>query len=194
MGLVDFVLILQIFALLNPLSSFPFLMAAYKKKMNVKSVALKSLLVAFLVALTIVFIGPYLFNIFGININSFRIAGGIILLILGINMVNPKEGENKKTGKVNSVIAIIATPMLTGPATISFITIKVFELGTMYLLTNLLLSFLLVGIVFFLFSIAIKKINITVVDIMSRILGLFITAVSIEMIASGFEGIIQLIK
>lgn len=193
MAAIDIILILQIFALLNPLSSFPFLMAAYKKRMNVKKIAVRSVLVAFAVALVIAFAGPYLFKIFGITLDSFRIAGGAVLLLLGINMVKPKE-EEEKVGKTSSLVTLIATPMLTGPATISFITIKVYEIGMISLLTNLFISFLFVGVVFFLFSVMIKRINPTVVDIMARILGLFITAVAIEMIASGIMGIAGLIK
>lgn len=193
MAAIDIILILQIFALLNPLSSFPFLMAAYKKRMNVKKIAVRSVLVAFAVALVIAFAGPYLFKIFGITLDSFRIAGGAVLLLLGINMVKPKE-EEEKVGKTNSLVTLIATPMLTGPATISFITIKVYEIGMVSLLTNLFISFLFVGVVFVLFSVMIKRINPTVVDIMARILGLFITAVAIEMIASGIMGIAGLIK
>lgn len=193
MAAIDIILILQIFALLNPLSSFPFLMAAYKKRMNVRKIAVRSVLVAFAVALVIAFAGPYLFKIFGITLDSFRIAGGAVLLLLGINMVKPKE-EEEKVGKTSSLVTLIATPMLTGPATISFITIKVYEIGMVSLLTNLSIAFLFVGAIFFLFSVMIKRINPTVVDIMARILGLFITAVAIEMIASGIMGIAGLIK
>jgi multiple antibiotic resistance protein len=184
-------LIIQIFALINPLASFPFLISAYEKKMNVKIIAVKSVLVAFVLAILITLIGPSLFTIFGITLDSFRIAGGIVLLLLGIDMVRPKEEEHK-VGKINSLIAIIATPLLTGPATISFITIKAFELGKMHVLYNVCIAFVLVAIVFILFSFLISKINTTVVDIASRIMGLFLTAVSIEMIASGIQGIFHI--
>jgi multiple antibiotic resistance protein len=188
---VDFSLIIQIFALLNPMASLPFLIAAANKNMDVRSVAIKSVLVAFIIALTIVFVGPVLFSIFGITIDSFRIAGGIILLLLGINMVRPKEDSAKDLNKINSLIAILATPLLTGPGTISFITIKAFELGKMQIIFNLCFAFVLVAIIFISFSFAIKKINVTVVDIISRVMGLLLTAVAIEMMAKGIEGLIK---
>ncbi len=183
-------LILQIFALIDPPASFPFLMSANKKKMDVKLIAVKATTVAFLIALIITFIGPFLFSIFGITFDSFRIAGGLILLLLGIDMVRPQKKEGEEPGQINSLITLIATPILTGPATISFVTIKAYEIGKVSLLINLCLAFLVVGIVLFLFSLMINKINVTVVDIMSRIMGLFLTAVAIEMLAKGIEGII----
>lgn len=197
MTALNFALIIQIFALLNPLASFPFLISAYGKRMNVKSIAVKAVLVAFLIAVVITLIGPFLFQVFGITLDSFRIAGGVVLLLLGIDMVWPKREEYKiikgdhKTSRVHGLITIIATPLLTGPATISFITIKAFEMGKINVLVNLCLAFLLVGILFILFSLMIKRINAIVVDIISRVMGLFLTAVAIEMMAKGIEGIIR---
>lgn len=185
----DIALILQIFVLLNPLASFPFLINAYKKKFNVKLIATKAVSVAFIIALAIIFIGPALFSVFGITLNSFRIAGGIVILLLGINMVRPSEGHNNNI-HIQSLITIIATPLLTGPATISFLTIKVYEIGKTTLLINLILAFVLVTIVFLLFSHLVDKINARIVDIASRILGLFLTAVAIELIANGIQGIL----
>lgn len=187
---INIALVIQLFALLNPLASFPFLLSAYEKKVNVKAVAIKAILVAFLLAVVIVFVGPYLFKAFGINLDSFRIAGGIVLLLLGINMVNAKPEDVKSTG-VNGLIAIIATPLLTGPAVISFVTIKAYEIGKIPVLMNICIAFILVALLFIIFSLTIHKINVTVVDITSRVMGLFLCAVSIEMMAAGVEGIIQ---
>lgn len=189
MDWIDIALVIQVFALLNPLSSFPFLIAAYQKKMNVKAIAVKSVIVAFIIAVVIALLGMQLFNVFGIDVSSFRVAGGIILLLLAINMVRPKE-NGFQVEKITSLITIIATPMLTGPGTISFITIKVYEIGTAAMLLNLCVAFVLVAIVFILFSFAVDRINITLVDILSRILGLFLAAVAIQMISKGIEGII----
>ncbi len=184
----DIALILQIFVLLNPLASFPFLMNAYKKKHNVKIIAAKAVSVAFIIAIATVFLGPSLFSVFGITLNSFRIAGGVVLLLLGINMVRPSDGHHNNI-QIQSLITIIATPLLTGPATISFLTIKVYEIGRITLLINLISAFILVAIVFFLFSCLVNKINARIIDIVSRVLGLFLTAVAIELISDGIQGI-----
>ncbi len=182
-------LVFQIFVLLNPLSSFPILMAAHKKKMNVRNIAIKAVLTAFIVAVLMALIGPSLFKVFGVTLDSFRVAGGIVLLILGINTIKPKKRDDHIT-TIDSITSIIATPMLTGPATISFITIKTYELGFMNVLFNIIGAFVLVGILFILFGFAVEKIPAKIVDIASRILGLFLIAVSIEMIAHGIKGLI----
>jgi len=134
--------------------------------------------------------GPVLFKVFGVSLDAFRIAGGIVLLLLGLSTIRPQKNGDREVTGVESTISIIATPMLTGPATISFITIKTYELGFSHLFFNITYAFIIVGLLFILFGFAISKINTTLIDISSRILGLFLTAVAIEMMAKGISGII----
>ena len=108
-------------------------------------------------------------------------------------MVIPKEESEKEITGIDSTIALIATPMLTGPGTISFITIKSYDIGRTAVLFNLCASFLLVGAVFLLFSFLVSKVNEKLVNIVSRILGLFLMAVAVEMITKGFQVMITTI-
>ena len=191
MDIIDFALIIQLFILINPLSSFPVLLAASKNRMNVKRIAFSAVIIAFFIAMIIAIAGTALFSLFRVSIDSFRIAGGIVLLLLGLDKIRPKDNENKKENikEGDALASIIATPLLTGPALISFITIKAYELGRISIISNLFLSFIAVGIVFVVFGFTIKRINPKVIDITSRVLGLFLTAVAIEMIAKGIHGL-----
>jgi multiple antibiotic resistance protein len=184
--------IIQLFALLNPLSSFPVLLSAYKSKLNVRKIAANAVLLAFLIALIIALFGQYLFELFGISLDSFKIAGGIVLLLLGLETIRAKEKEEKVT-KTDSLISIIATPLLTGPGTMSYITIKAYEIGKVKMVFNIFFAFILVAIVFMVFSFSVKKINPKVINISSRILGLFLTAVAIQLIATGIQGVLHIV-
>jgi multiple antibiotic resistance protein len=187
--LLDLSLIIQIFVLINPLSSLPVLIGAYKSKLNVKKIAILSVLVAFILAIVIILFGPYLFGIFKISIDSFRIAGGVVLMLLGLETIRSKR-DVKPVKKIDSIISIIATPLLTGPATISYLIIQTYELGIITLLLNIIGAFILVAIVFGIFSIMIPRINMKVVEISSKILGLFLTAIAIQMIATGIHNLL----
>ncbi|MEM4662859.1 MAG: MarC family protein [Candidatus Diapherotrites archaeon] len=187
--IINIPLILQIFVLINPLSSLPVLVAAHSKKMKVKEIALRATLIALSIAIAIIFIGPFLFSIFNISINSFRVAGGIILLLLGISTARRSDDPRASPDNAEALTSLIATPLLTGPATISFLTIKTYEIGLISILINTLASFLIVGLVFVIFAALIPKINTKVIGILSRILGLFLTAVAVEMITNGLKGI-----
>lgn len=191
MNWINIALIVQMFVLINPFSSFPVLFTAYQNKMNVKKIAIQSSILAFIIAVIICLIGAKLFGFFGITVDSFRIAGGICLLLLGLDTIRDKHSK-ESVGKIDSLISILATPLLTGPATISFIIIKSLEIGRTVLLLNIVITFILVGIVFVLFSYSIKKINFRVIEISSKILGLFLTAMAIELIFTGAYNLISL--
>ena len=187
--MVNFALVMQMFALLNPLSSFPVLMAAYKKKLDVRGIAVKASLVAYLVAMFCLFLGPQFFSLYGVSIDAFRVAGGVILFLLGIETVRPKP-VHEELGEVDSLIAIIATPLLTGPAVISFLTIKAMETGAVSLVPDVTISFLVVGAIFYIFSVMLPRINEKAVEILSKIMGLFLTAIAVEMIAKGMSALL----
>jgi len=191
--IISLVIIVQLFVLLNPLSSFPVLLSAYKSNLNVKRIAIEAVLLAFSIALIIAFFGQYIFELFGVNLDSFKIAGGIVLLLLGLETIRAEEGRGK-IGKTDSLISIIATPLLTGPGTISFIIIKIYEIGRVNMVFNILVAFILVAAVFLIFSFSVNKINPKVVNISSRIFGLFLTAVAIQLIAEGIKGILHIVS
>ncbi len=187
---IELAFILQLFALLNPLSSFPVLIAASKNKLDVKEIAIKASLVAFVIAMAVILFGQSLFALYGISLNSFKVAGGAILFLLGIETVRANGEVKKDVSEVDSYIAILATPLLTGPAVISFLTIKTIELGSIdSMLANTTICFIAVGVVFYVFSIVIKKIDVRIIEILSKVLGLFLTAIAIEMMANGFTGL-----
>ena len=181
--------IMQMFALLNPLSSFPVLMSAYKKKLDVRGIAVKASVVAYLVAMFCLFFGPQFFSLYGVSIDAFRVAGGVILFLLGIETVRPKP-VHEEIGEVDSLIAIIATPLLTGPAVISVLTIKAMEYGAMPLVPDVTISFIIVGAIFYIFSVMLPRINEKAVEILSKIMGLFLTAIAVEMIAKGMSALL----
>jgi len=181
--------IMQMFALLNPLSSFPVLMATYKKKLDVRGIAIKASIVAYLVAMFCLFLGPQFFSLYGVSIDAFRLAGGVILFLLGIETVRPKP-VREDIGEVDSLIAIIATPLLTGPAVISFLTIKAMEAGAVPLVPDVTISFLIVGAIFYIFSVMPAPVKKKAGEIVSKIMGLFLTAIAVEMMAKGMSALL----
>jgi len=184
-------LILQLFVLLNPLSSAPFLIKLQKRGIDVKGVARQAVLTAFIVALTIAVAGRSLFQLFGITPNSFRVAGGIVIMLLGLETIRGDEDESPTAGGLDNFIAILATPILTGPATMSYITLKTFEEGILKVVANLIVAFIGVAAVMYVMTMMISRVNARLIGIMSRILGLFLTAMAVEMMAKGLDGLIR---
>jgi multiple antibiotic resistance protein len=112
-----FVLLLGI---MDPLVSLVALLAFTKgmKDDERTKVAVRAVMVAALVFFVFAIGGGVMLQVLGIHIESFRAAGGIVLILLGIQMglgiSFPKEKED-----VSEIAVVIGTPMITGPATIS---------------------------------------------------------------------------
>ncbi len=179
-------LVLKIFFLLNPLSSVPLLFLAYKRKMDVRKVAVYSVGLALLVAFGFVLLGPLLFQVYGIGLDSFRVAGGVLVFLLGLSMARDKDGDYDKA-KPDDLINIIATPLLTGPATLSFLIITTAEVGAASVIANLVGAFALVAFLFLLITYFIRKVNLSYIMFISRLFGLFLVALGIEMMVAGLK-------
>lgn len=189
MGLVES--ILQLFFLINPLASIPVLVAAYEKGFNVRHIAINAVILAFVIAFSFIFVGRFLFMAFGISLESFRAAGGLVIILLGLDMVLRRErvGQEEVT-QARAFISLIATPLLTGPATLSFLTILAIDSGLTFTLITLVVSFTLVAAVFLVLSWLIPKINVTYIEFASKIFGLFLIAFGLEMLAEGARKLI----
>jgi multiple antibiotic resistance protein len=186
----DPALIAQLFVLINPFSSLTVLLAAHGQGLPVRRLAAGAVLTAFLVAVVLALVGPFLLRIFGISLDAFRIAGGIVLLLLGVETVRRREDRSVPVSNLDSLMSILATPTMTGPATITYVTLKTHEIGLGPLLVNLTVAFAAVALVVGVFVLLIPRINARLVNIVSRVVGLFLTAVAIEMMAKGLTGIL----
>ncbi|HLI46874.1 MAG TPA: MarC family protein [Geobacterales bacterium] len=185
---------LQLFFLLNPLASIPLLLTAYEQGFNVRNIAINATILALVIAVSFIFIGQFMFLIFGISLNSFRAAGGIVIILLGIEMVLSREEKTSKITQARALISLIATPFLTGPATLSFLALTALDNGIYYALASLLLAFIFVATVFLALSWLIPKINVTYIEFVSKIFGLFLIAFGIEMLVEGIKNLLTEIK
>lgn len=151
-------------------------------------IGLLSVIVAAIVSFTVLLLGNSLLNLFDTTITDFRIAAGIILLVLGINMALGRSLTDEKAFEDNSgsaIASIIGTPLLAGPASITTIIVTTNDYG--YLLTglSLLVVLLFTGILFSQASKINKLLGKTTIQVMSSILGLVTLAWGVKFIRIG---------
>ena len=147
-----------------------------------------TVIVAAIVSFTVLLLGNSLLNLFDTTITDFRIAAGIILLVLGINMALGRSLTDEKAFEDNSgsaIASIIGTPLLAGPASITTIIVTTNDYG--YLLTglSLLVVLLFTGILFSQASKINKLLGKTTIQVMSSILGLVTLAWGVKFIRIG---------
>ena len=86
------------FAIMNPISNLPAYMAlvADDSQKISRKIAFRSLLIAFVIITVFIFSGDFIFKVFGITIVSFRIAGGILVAVIGYHMINGNHSPSYK--------------------------------------------------------------------------------------------------
>ncbi|HVO76446.1 MAG TPA: MarC family protein, partial [Candidatus Bathyarchaeia archaeon] len=138
-------------------------------------------------------------KLFGISIASFRIGGGILLMLMAIAMMNAKISPAKRTdseeeeahGKENVGVVPLAIPLLAGPGAISLVIIYAHKITGVINTVFLVLSIVIVAAMMWgalrLSARISKLLGQTGINIATRIMGLILAAISVEFIASGYK-------
>jgi len=156
---------------------------------------------AFITGLISVWIGQYVLLFFGISISSFKIAGGLLLLLMAISMLNAKtpdakntkeelkEAQEKSSDISDIAVVPLAIPLIAGPGSISTIIIYSQQSNSFY---HLLMMSGIVGIICLYIFLTLRmatfisrKLGVTGINIITRVMGLILASISIEFIISG---------
>lgn len=159
--------------------------------------------VAGILMLTFLIFNNLLFDLLGIELESFKVAGGIILFILGLQIVLGLEiggssaghknlESSDRIGKKSMAGVIIGTPIMCGPGTITTVMILGAQDGILLTLLAVILALLCIWLIL-IFSAQIKKLlGETVLVILSKIVGLLLTAIAVHTIWTGILGLISI--
>lgn len=199
---------ISILAVLNPIGTA----AIYISLMGNRSAAeLKAITVRFTIAILIItaiseWIGHYFLTLFGINLPSFDVAGGIILGMIGLGLILPKGNSDQvhkslkpsdsSSGAPHQDIAIVplAVPIGAGPGVIALIIASAERMHG-HFADKLIFAAILVVLCFIMwltmrFAPVLKqKLSTLTLSTMSRIMGLIITAIGMKMLADGMLGL-----
>lgn len=182
---------ITLFIIMDPFMSAVFLLG-YSKNMN-PGQKQKAIIIAITVAGGLLFIflfsGLFLLNILGISFNSFKIAGGLILLIMGVSTVLAIDFSSKSE-QVNSAAILIGTPLLSGPGALTTIIILSKDYG--YIIPGIAAALVLIASYLILqFSNKIREwIGTEIIEILSKVLGLLLAALAVDFIHGGIIGFI----
>lgn len=180
-----------IFVVMDSLGNLPIFLSFVKStpKKNREHMIKETIFVAGIVLLLFLFFGIVILEFFSIDINSFKIAGGLILLIFGLKLVLGLRLLEERAKKYKSAVVPLATPLITGPGVITTIIILVNQFGTMITLIasllNLFVTYLFLDKVEYLHKILGHQGS----DALSKIMGLILTAIAIGFIRQGWVGI-----
>jgi multiple antibiotic resistance protein len=149
----------------------------------------QALTAALVFALLILFAGQAIFRFLGITLHDLRVAGGLILLILGIYDVLFSVEERRRRDASAGVVPI-GIPLTVGPAAITTILVLVSQYGYTVTLLALVSNLVLSGVIL-LFGVRIRDlIGETGARAFGKIASLFLSAIAVAMIRRGIMGML----
>lgn len=183
---------ITLFVIMDPVGNLPIFMSMTKGMPinEIKKNVDKSILVAAILLFLFLFLGIRIFDFFNINLNSFQIAGGIILLILGITYVLGITHKFMKTHG-NDLSIPIGTPLLTGPGVITITIILVKENGTYVTVIAAFLTLLATWLILWNASKLYKILGEHWTNVISRVMGIILAAIAVDFITKGIVNILE---
>jgi multiple antibiotic resistance protein len=194
-----------LFAIMNPLGAIPTLISLTSDySLDERTRVIKtSVLMAGGMVFGFTLLGVYIFSFLGINIDDFKVAGGLLLFKVAFDMLQGRtsntkltKSEEEESEERNAIgVTPIGTPLLAGPGSITTaILINSKEANNLPGQFAMGLGFLLVIVVTYvilMFSFPIsKRMGKTGTMVVSRIMGLLLASIAVELITTGIISII----
>ncbi|BAK74525.1 MAG: MarC family protein [Arcobacter sp.] len=163
-----------------------------------KALAIKVTISVVIASMILLFFGKNLFSIFGITLDAFRIGAGALLFITAVELVKGNKDSTKVGDKDISQLAVVplSIPVTIGPGTIGILLVMgaTFENTSSMLVGSLALicAVLVIGIMLYSSSLIEKIIGKHGLLVISKITGLFLAALSAQIVFTGIKNFLGL--
>jgi multiple antibiotic resistance protein len=189
----------SIFFLVDPFAALPTFLAvtAGADADRRKRIARKASLTALIFLSAFAVAGQYIFKMFGITLPAFEIAGGVILLLIGLDMLEAKRSATQEASgdteaaasKEDAGIVPLGIPMLAGPGAIASVMVLVGQAQTRWQMAAILGSiFITAAICYFVLGNSdrvARALGETGIRILVRIMGLLLVALAVQYFVNG---------
>lgn len=193
----------SVFALVDPIAAVPTFLAmtVHTDRRRRGRTAARASWTCFIVLSGFALAGPYVFEMFGITLAAFRIAGGVILGLIGLDMLRARRSPTKETPgeaeegaeKDDVGITPLGVPMLAGPGAMSSVTVLMSQTGDWLHRGIVLAAVGTASVASFLVLAAAERVGSylheTGIRILTRLMGLVLTAIAVQFILDGLRDV-----
>jgi multiple antibiotic resistance protein len=152
----------------------------------------QSVITAGIIGVLFVFLGKSVFQFMGITVSDFKVAGGVILLILSIHDLVFKSVDYRKTDSAETVgVVPLGMPLIMGPGTLTAIIVLIDTVGVWPTLTSLILNLIVILVVCLMANKIVRLIGKGGAEGLSKIANLMLAAIAVMIIRSGVVEIIR---
>lgn len=162
------------------------------------TLAIKVTLSVIITCLVLLFFGQHIFFIFGITLDAFRIGAGALLFLTAVDLIRgSKDGQEIDAANLHELAVVpLAIPIIIGPGAIGVLMVFGAEFKTVsqMFIGSLAIVFavILVGIMLYFSNIINKTVGKEGLQIISKIIGLFLAALSAQIIFTGIKNFLGL--
>lgn len=199
---------IALFIIVDPVVNVPIFMSILEnfKVENRTAMVRKAVAIAAAVLIVFTLLGNYIFKFLGIEMYSFRIAGGILLFVISLEMLfgrrtkteSSAEEEDEARARDDIAITPMAVPLLTGPGAITtgivlFNSAKTLA-NEIILIADILLVFLISYVILTKSDRIFKILGYTGTRVIVRIMGLLLSAIAVQFVITGIEEALRQVR
>lgn len=191
----------SLFSVVNPLAAMPVFLSLTNRSSDEERVktATKACIYMFIILVVFLLIGTYVLSFFGISLSGVRIAGGLIIMRAGYAMLGTEDSGKKLTDKGEAAalekedisFSPLALPLLSGPGSIAVVIGFASQANSAvdYLVNaaSILIVVVLTYMLLRLAPFSEKYIGYTGLNVMTRLMGFIVLAISVQFILSGIS-------
>jgi multiple antibiotic resistance protein len=198
----------SIFFLVDPFAALPTFLAVTDgaDEKSRKRIARKASLTALIFLSAFAVAGQYIFRMFGITLPAFEIAGGIILLLIGLDMLEARRSPTQETSgdaeeaasKEDAGIVPLGIPMLAGPGAIASVMVLVGQAQNHWQMVAILGSIFITAVICYLVlgnsDRVGRALGETGIRVLVRIMGLLLVALAVQYFVNGLADLGVVVK
>jgi multiple antibiotic resistance protein len=191
------------FAIMNPIANTPVFLGLTGNDTPAvrKQVAAKALLTTFVIIVVFCLLGKVIFSLFGITLPAFRITGGVLVALIGYQMLqgnqssvhqlSDKDTQASKNAALGVAVSPLAMPIMGGPGTIAT-AMNFSAQGGIVAMATTITAFAILCVITYVLFISGKKfvafIGAGALGVITRLMGLILAAIGVQMLITGING------
>lgn len=196
-----------VFSVVDPLGVVPvyIAMTADDSAEHKRRTALRASLTMAIALIVFAAVGRFLLQFFGISMGAFRVAGGVLLFLLAVDMLRAQQSRQRSTpeeereGREKPDISVfpLAIPMLSGPG--SFATVMVLISRAQNFWEQMIVGMAILvtaGVTFVILifsSAAARRLGRTGINVLHRVMGLLLAAIAVQFVVDGARDLLPTI-
>jgi multiple antibiotic resistance protein len=186
-----------LFVIMDPPGTVPLFLSLTSGRSNAmrKRLAGQAVVVSFFVITVFALFGQTILDYLGITLSSMQVAGGLLLLLVALELLTGKADDPVQTANVNVALVPLGTPLLAGPGAIVATIVFVKHVHTVGTGVAVALGIVGVHVVLWLFMrfsvVIIRVIKDSGVTLVTRIAGLLLSAIAVQLVADGISAMVK---